>query len=914
MYQELIYKFNFSRLKVAKEIELLTSGRVINATVKTEDSYGNTILNELKGVEVLEEKNILKFDAFYGKEYELTIYGTEISYENIRDIKVLEENQLQFKFGEDVPHENILDTVMDSSKMEASSTANTIGNNTTDKALDGNINTYFLGQKNEFDDEIDFFVDLGEAALINRIEFTTNSGEEGKVKNYKLLYKSFSGDEWKEIYAKSNEESTKKSCSFETVLAKEICIKSYESGENKIYISQIEILKYRSLKDEILGLFLENNKSQLADDVTQDMIVDLQERVIYTEDYMRMLEVASDLFIEKYSLNPISLEIPLAGESIINRISFKSSRDMIKSTLRYTDSLGIKRVKRLYWYVENKVDGIITIGVEEFVGKLRVHTTKAEILIYGTDEAELVEFETLPIERFSLRAESENKIDLDYSFFSEVNPEETLIIDREYIIDEIRLNTDEEVRVFLKDVGRSTRLSWDEYAEKQEYIEIGTVYNNSLKLPHRYFTKEIKLRSQSGRSYIKNLEIYQYNSIAEEVENLFTDDSYTNLKENVTLDIILDVESRIKIDGKYIEKVKLAKTLFVQNNLIEEIEFNFESERILDEIKFITLGNPYRVEVIYQNPSGDILRKDCKFKIDDEEVTVEIGKIYATKLEMKVHGLDRVYKAKMNSYSMNDYLVGTDMDEEFSILENIEDIKTVQNGIYTDYKITLFKEELVYKFKANSKADIFIKDVFSGEYIEFKEDAGVLETKKSYLIKEFIYRAYNNLSKESVLEGLKAYKISKVKLALDNLFKDSECTQISDFVTYDYILDLEKAIVSNNEYLVKVRKAKDMFTSGLECIEQIIYPNSNLTVNGMIINLNENLENRFECKLFFKDFNENFIEIENIVMNDLSSKKEIELRFAGISSKELKLTLKLSESESWKFAVAYEDYKELSTK
>ncbi|MGL4976989.1 MAG: discoidin domain-containing protein, partial [Cetobacterium sp.] len=220
MYQELIYKFNFSRLKVAKEIELLTSGRVINATVKTEDSYGNTILNELKGVEVLEEKNILKFDAFYGKEYELTIYGTEISYENIRDIKVLEENQLQFKFGEDVPHENILDTVMDSSKMEASSTANTIGNNTTDKALDGNINTYFLGQKNEFDDEIDFIVDLGEAALINRIEFTTNSGEEGKVKNYNLLYKSFSGDEWKEIYAKSNEESTKKSCSFETVLAK----------------------------------------------------------------------------------------------------------------------------------------------------------------------------------------------------------------------------------------------------------------------------------------------------------------------------------------------------------------------------------------------------------------------------------------------------------------------------------------------------------------------------------------------------------------------------------------------------------------------------------------------------------------------------------------------------------------------
>lgn len=914
MNQELIYKFNFSRLKVAKEIELFTSGRVINATLKTEDSYGNIILNELKSIDILENRNILKFDGFYGKEYELTIYGTDISYETVRDIKVLELDQLQFKAGEDAPHEQMISRAVDNSKVSASTNCEIVYENTPDKALDGNMNTYFLSESYENQEFGDFVIQLEKPYLINNLEFKTNSSEQGKIKSYSLLYKSFAEDTWKEVYTDSGNLNSDKSKPFEVIFAKELCIRVFESGEKKMYISQINILKYASLKDEIYGLFSEENRSQLASDVTQEMIQDLQERVIYTEDYMRFLEVASDLYIERYSLLPNVIDIPLEKESIINKVSFRADNKMIKSALRYTDSLGVKRVKRLYWYIENKIDGVITVGVEEFVGKLRIHTNKAELLIYGTSEAELVEFETLPIDRFSLKEERDSKIDTSYSFVSEDSLESSMITDREYIIDEIKLQTDEEVKVFVKDIGRSTRLSWDEYAEKQEYIEIGTIQNNYLKLPNRYFTKEIKLRSQSGKSYINKMEIYQYNSIAEEVENLFLDNSYSKLKEDVTLDIILDIESRIKIDGKYIEKVKLAKSLFVESNLIEEIEFNFDSERILDEIKFITLGNPYRVEVIYENPAGDVLRKDCNFTIDDEQVTVTLGKIHAVKLEMKVHALDRVYKVKANSYSVNDYLVDTDIDEEFSILDNLDDVKIVQNGIYTDYKITLNKDEMIYKFKANSKADIFVKDIFSGEYIEFKEDAGVLETRKSYLIKEFVYRAYNHLAKDSALEGLKGYRVSKVKLAVDNLFKDLECTELSDFITYDYILGLEKAIVSNVEYLAKLKKAKDMFTSDLEYIEQPILLNRNFSVNKVIINFNEEIENIFEYKLFFKDINGEFIEIENIVMNDLNSKTEIELGFEDISSEELKVILKLSESESWKFAVAYEEYRELNTK
>ncbi|MGL5189298.1 MAG: discoidin domain-containing protein [Cetobacterium sp.] len=914
MYQELIYKFDFSRFKVAKEIELQTDGRVVNATLKTEDSFGNTIVNELKNIEILDGKNILKFDLFYGDSCELTIFGEEISYENIDDIKVREIDQLPFVAGADAPNEHMLERAMDKTKMIATSNCSSVGDNTCDKALDGNLNTYFLSQSYSESQSGDFVVDLGETSLINEIEFTTNSDNDGKIKSYTILYKSFSADSWKEIHSSINDEVLKKSVTFNTILAKELCIRVKESGANSIYISEIGVYKYSSLKDEIYGLFTDEDRDELASDVTQEMIVDLQERVIYTEDYMRLLELASDLYIEKYSLSPKIIKIPLKDEAVVKRVSFKASRDMIKSTLKYTDSLGVKRVKRLYWYIENKIDGVITIGVEEFAGKLRVHTDDIELLVYGTTDAELVSFETFPIESFSLKEEMDNKIDLSTSFFSEKYPDDTLIMKKEYLIDEIRLLTDEEVKVFIKDIGRSTRLSWDEVAEVQEYIEIGKIENNSLKLPNRYFTTEIKLKSESGKSYINGIEVYQYNSIGEEVEGLFKDSTYKELKETVTFEQILDVESRVKVDGKYIDKVKLAKSLFIQNSFTEEIKFEFSSERVFNQIKFVTLEQPYRVDLVYENPTGDILRKNCDFTIDDEEVTVSFPKIHAVNAKMQVSGLERLYKPKANSFSMSSYVVENDSNEEFKVLENISEVEVKQNGSYTDYFISLNKEELIYKFKSLTRANIFVKDLLSGNYIEFKEDDGILKSKAGYLIKDFIYRVYNNLAKESVLETLKAYKKSKVKIAIDNLFLDSTCTKLSDFVTLDYILDLEKMIVSSNEYRLKINIAKSLFINDTTYLEEMVETNPNMAISKLILNFTENVENIFEYQLYTKNVFGEEIEIIDYTIENFDDMKEIHLSFDEIFAQSLKVVLKISEAEIWKFAVAYEEYKELNTK
>lgn len=906
MYEQLVYKFSFSRFKVRKEIQLFTTGRIAGASVKTTDSYGNIVLNEFKNLTIDGEKNNLVFDYFYGDDYEITIYGDEISYDNVKDIKILELDQLQFKVGDDAPHKDMLNKLMDKSKMTASSNVASVQNNSVDKAIDNSLSTYFLSESYESLGFGDFLIDLGNTSLIDSIDFTTNTGESGKIKSYKLMYKTSLTDSWKEILSVTDDDSTKKTKEFIPVLARQFCIRVLDSGYKKIYLSEVNISKYCSLEDEIFSLFSVQNRSELAVDVTQEMIVDLQERATYTESYMRLLEVASDLYIERENLSPLALKIPLNGESIINRIAFKADKDMIKSELRYRDSFGIVRVKRLYWYIENKVDGVITIGVEEYAGKLRVHTDSAEILVYGTSSAEFKNVETLPLDNFSLKEETEDEIDLKSAYSSESKTEEILIIKKEYLLSKIKFKKTGNARVFLKDSGRSSRLSWDELAEKKEYVEVGTLENNILELQKPYFTDEIKICSDSGEKYLMDLEVYQYNSIAHEVENLFLNDSYTELVQNLTFETILDIESRVKTDGIYIEKIRKAKALFIEGSFTEEIELDFGNGKILNEIKFITLERPYRVELVYENKSGDILRKDCSFKIDEEEVTVNFEKIYAVKAELKIQGINRAYKTKTNASNVDSYFIETDADEIFHFNNLNSSVEVSQKGSYTDYFISLKEEILVYKFKSISKANIFIKDSLSGKYIEFKEDLDILESKEGYLVKEFIFRAYNNLSKESVLESLKAFKISKLKLAIDSLFcKD----KLAEFVTFDYLLNLEKAVVESSQYLSKLKLAKDIIISKTRDTVFEVVTNKNLPIKSLTLSFNDEIENVYEYKLY-----SDVVQIEEFEIQASEDKKEITLTFEDIYSSVLKVELKIPEVEIMKFVGAYENYRTLSIK
>ncbi|MGL4987836.1 MAG: hypothetical protein ACRC5F_01090, partial [Cetobacterium sp.] len=309
----------------------------------------------------------------------------------------------------------------------------------------------------------------------------------------------------------------------------------------------------------------------------------------------------------------------------------------------------------------------------------------------------------------------------------------------------------------------------------------------------------------------------------------------------------------------------------------------------------------HKVELIYKNPTGDIERKNCNFTIDDEEVTIKVEKIYVERAEFRIHGIERAYKIKSDAIDIDSYVVQTDIDEKFDFTAQNSTITSTEKGSYTDYFITLNKEEIFYKFKVLSEANIFIKDMLSGNYIEFKENAGVLESDKSYLVKEFLVRSYNHLSKESLLENIKGYRLSGIKLAVDNL-------KIEE-VTFDYLLNLESSIVESEEYFKIVNLAKKEFISTLETVEIILPTNKDLPIKNVVLNFNEEIETIFEYKIIAKNLSGTTVEIDNFTADILQNRKEVILSFEDIYSTELVITLKVSEVEVSKFAIGYEEYR-----
>ncbi|MGL5230187.1 MAG: hypothetical protein ACRC8F_05140 [Cetobacterium sp.] len=263
-----------------------------------------------------------------------------------------------------------------------------------------------------------------------------------------------------------------------------------------------------ALREEIFNMFLLKNTLELSPNTSYETLIELQKRIKYDENYLRLLEIAIELFIEKEKITPKIIKIPLLKECVINKIVLELTKPALKIVIRYIDSLGIERNKRLYWYDENQKENKVTIGLEKFIGKLRIHTAEAKILVYGDSDIKLKNYETLSLEKFFVKNDEKKLINLDHSYMSNLYLGEILILNNEYLVSGIRIMTDEPIRVFVKDIGRSTRLSKDELAELAEYIEIGEIKNNYLEFSKPYLTNEIKLKSKSGKSYIKNTKIF----------------------------------------------------------------------------------------------------------------------------------------------------------------------------------------------------------------------------------------------------------------------------------------------------------------------------------------------------------------------------------------------------------------------
>ncbi|MGL5543947.1 MAG: hypothetical protein ACRDB6_02430, partial [Cetobacterium sp.] len=307
--------------------------------------------------------------------------------------------------------------LLDNSKMTITSNKNHEGGNVIKNALNSDVHSIFQSESYTNEGYGEVVVKTGTICLIDQFKFFSTIYDTKVLNNYTISYRSSENDDWKEIVNVGNNRSQTQNHIFKPVLATEFRIIVTKSTDNKIFLASIDITKYSTIRTEILDLFTSTSLRRLASGVTQENIIALKERATFTEDYMRMLDIASDLIIDRDFIAPKVLKLDLKEITLINHIAFTNDRNILKGVIKYKDVAGNVCGRRLFWYPEDVINGVVRIGVEHpIIGKMRVLSKEVEIFIYGADNVEFVEYKSLPLDGAFLTEEKDSEIEVKKCF------------------------------------------------------------------------------------------------------------------------------------------------------------------------------------------------------------------------------------------------------------------------------------------------------------------------------------------------------------------------------------------------------------------------------------------------------------------------------------------------------------------
>ncbi len=406
-------KLKLSETLVGNQIQFSSKSKIVNANIKYKDNYGHETISAAKSVVQNGESVVLTFDYFYMNEYELEVNGYDFSSNTIENISVVEMDQTKFKESKDSPHGHLLSN----SKMTITSNKNHEGGNVIKNALNSDVHSIFQSEPYTNEGYGEVIIKTDTICLVDQFKFFSTIYDTKVLNNYTISYRSNENDEWKEIANVGNNRSQTQNHIFKPVLATEFRIIVTKSTDSKIFLASIDIVKYSTIRTEILDLFTSTALRRLASGVTQENIIALKERATFTEDYMRMLDIASDLIIDRDFIAPKVLKLDLKEITLINHIAFTNDRNILKGVIKYKDVAGNVCGRRLFWYPEDVINGVVRIGVEHpIIGKMRVLSKEVEILIYGADNVELVEYKSLPLDGAFLTEEKESEIEVKKCF------------------------------------------------------------------------------------------------------------------------------------------------------------------------------------------------------------------------------------------------------------------------------------------------------------------------------------------------------------------------------------------------------------------------------------------------------------------------------------------------------------------
>ncbi|MGL4988693.1 MAG: discoidin domain-containing protein, partial [Cetobacterium sp.] len=176
--------------------------------------------------------------------------------------------------------------------------------------------------------------------------------------------------------------------------------------------------------------------------------------------------------------------------------------------------------------------------------------------------------------------------------------------------------------------------------ENGEFVKINSTKDNGTDtytfLP--IMMKSLLVRSVNALniSLNQNTDIYIFNYISFEIDSLFTDKTFTALKENITYNDINSLKSRVNTTAEYIYKLDLAKKLLSgteegKEMIFENSRFNMWREFLADE----DISSGY-VEIEFEDIYGNVFKKE-PIQLLENKVVFE--PFFAKSIKFKVFGL-----------------------------------------------------------------------------------------------------------------------------------------------------------------------------------------------------------------------------------------------------------------------------------
>ena len=863
---------NFETLKIINNFQFKVNGIIEKKYI----GYMNT-LDEYKKLEetITQEGDIVTVNTekFLAKSLVLSIHGVT----EIKDL-VLEEHPLNdYALTEDIDRKIIAENIEITSKNENPKFP-------LRNMLDGNLKSEsHISQT--YTDYHDITFKLDKLRVLDKFRLVSTRFNpdftSGSITRFEILSKDLSTNSYDSLgeYTAEDFSNDWRELEYPPTLTNELILRVHESDRDWVCTNEIEILNFSILGAKIKNLFGDKWYTTLRSGVTFEEIKELSNLVV-TDEYKGLIDKAFELYFD--GVPPKYINLDFEELKIFSGLKFTTNENVEKILLSYYDAHNNPRVINCSFV--NSINECI-INLDGYA-----YTRGVKLEVYGANIVENIELIEHSIEEFALVEDldervSYNELQVSCDYVNSIFPLSNMFDSKENTDfrskghkGDLIINVSLNKPMLINEIGLlSFRFDNPSIADgairraeilvkdtvSKEWLQYGYIDRTEItqelcllkKSP--YIVQEICLKVMETQNVtwvlINELLINKYSLLENEIKNLFVDETYSLLKEDVTYIKIKELKKRVTNSEELAALIEKAMELYFASKtpILEVIPV--DEKVVFDGVQCEIIGEVERVIFEYTDVHG-ISRERMydDIPLQDGKLKLNLPKLHAKEALIKVYGVTSLYSVQASTYSLKEfsiyndtqikvnseeltYVESTPLNSSYTIEKAFDDnaatsYRTKKFVEKTDIVLKLSKESLIEKIRLHSfigslagvvnSYEVFVKNTFDDQWISFgnhtsKEALNDWSEIKNipYLTSEIKLSITEANENWALINEIQIQPLNLLKHHVDELFKDDTFIELKDGITSEDISTLEKLITKDSKLIKKIQLARFLFES-----------------------------------------------------------------------------------------------------